>query len=106
MAGRGECAALALLGSDENVGARTHAAADQHRLAIRAQLFRQARMPRPEGTRRPLAVDVELARLTLDEVCLDLACVVRNIEQEWQVSMREEARKHLSRQVANDLPVG
>src|SRR6516164_8960806 len=59
-----------------------------------------------EGPCRTLAVDVEKLVNAPYLVLFELAGVVRYVEQQRQLGMREELREYLTRQVADDLPVG
>ena len=69
----------------QDVRARSHAAADEHRLPDRAQGVGQARVSRPECARRALAVDEEITALLADDVRFDLAGIVGNVEQKAQI---------------------
>ncbi len=63
-------------------------------------------MARPEGTSRALVVDLDVARFTIDAMPLDLAGVVRHIEQQLEMRPWEQRRKDLARQMTDDLPIG
>ena len=58
----------------------------------------QAFVAGPEGAGRALAMNEQLAPLAVDDVRLDLAGIVRDIEQQAQVAIRERsARKRAAR---------
>ena len=59
-----------------------------------------------EGPGRALAVHEEPAFATVDLVLFDLACVVGDIEQEFQFGAGQHLFEHLSRQMGEDLAVG
>jgi hypothetical protein len=66
VAGRAEGAFHAAGQAGEDIGAGAHAAADQHRLAGRAQFRRQLGMARAEGARGALAMHEQAAPAPVD----------------------------------------
>ena len=99
VAGRAEAPRLIAFGTGQDIGRRAHSAADKDRLAGVAQIRRQIRMSGPEGARGALAVDEDLPTRTVDPVRLDLAGVMRDVEQQGQLGFREEPGEDLARQV-------
>ena len=91
--------------ADQDVGRGAHAAADQHRLAGRAQRARQVRMLRPERPRRALAMHVQLAQPAVDDVPLDLAGVVRHVVEQRELRSGQHGLEDTARQMREDLPV-
>src|SRR5512136_1588734 len=87
---RGERLLLTCCRTDQNVGARPHAAADKDRLSYRKQGFGQARMPRSESPRRTLAMDKQLPLLAVNGVQLDLTGVVGDVVEKLQIAGRKE----------------
>ena len=63
-------------------------------------------MTRPEGTGGPFAMDVELTCAATDEMRLDLAGVVRNVEKQGKLCVLEKLRENVPRQVSDDLAIG
>ena len=106
VAGRGKRLGFGGRFADQNIGAGTHAAADKHRLANGAQCFGQAFMSGPRGPRSSLAVNEQLALLSVGGMYLDLARVVRNIKQKPQIATGKEVSKNPARVVAEDFAVG
>ena len=90
----------------QNVRARPHAAANEHRLTDRTKHRGQAFVAGPEGAGGAFSVGEQLSPSALNRVCLDLAGVVRDIEQELQLAIWKEVREYAPRIVAKDLAVG
>jgi len=63
-------------------------------------------MTRPEGTGGPFAMDVELTCAATDEMRLDLAGVVRNVEKQGKLGVLKELRENTAGQVSDDLAIG
>ena len=63
-------------------------------------------MARAEGARGALAMDEQVALSSGNPMRLLLAGVVRNVEQQIELRLREVMAEHAPRQVGNDLPVG
>ena len=62
--------------------------------------------PGRKGAGRAFAVDEEGARLSVDEMRLDLAGVVRNVEQQRQAAIGKEVLEDAPRVRAEDLAIG
>ena len=105
MASRGECAFLAAGGAGKDVRGRAHASADEHRLPERLQIVRQAGMIGAEGARRAFAVDIELTGFAAVDMRLNLARIVRNVEKQRKLRVREELRKNAPCEVPDDLAI-
>src|SRR5512139_663454 len=90
----------------QDVRARPHAAPDEHRLADRTKRGGQAFMAGTEGPRCAFAMHEKQAVLAVDLVRLDLAGVVRHVEQQAQVSVRKVMREDAPHDVSEDLAVG
>ena len=95
MAGRGERLLFALRGSDQHVGPSPHAAADEHGLSDLAQSLRQVWMAWTKSPGGSLAMHEELASRAVSPVLLDLAGVVRHVEEQSEIGIREEVREDL-----------
>jgi hypothetical protein len=105
MTRRGERFRFARRFADENVGTRPHAAADENRLADRKQVRGQAFVTGPKGSRRAFAVNEQFPPLSVDDMRFHLAGIVRNIEQEAQIAVREEVRQDAAGVMAKDFAV-
>src|SRR5512146_263281 len=105
MTRRRKCPLLARRHAGEHIRARTHAAADKHRLSDRAQRLRNRGMARTEGPGRALAMDVKLPGFAVDAVRLDLAGIVRNIEEKAHLSAGKEMLPDAPREMTQDLSV-
>jgi len=93
MAGGRKCLRLAPGVADEDVGAGTHAAANQNRLADRTQRSREALVTGAKGAGCALAMDEQFTPLCPDEVGFDLADIVGHIEQDAQGGIGKEVGK-------------
>ena len=62
-------------------------------------------MTRPERTRGPFAMNVELTAVAIDEAWLNLAGVVRYVEKQGKLCVLKELRENTPGQVPDDLAV-
>jgi hypothetical protein len=92
--------------ADQNIGSRTHAAADQHRLTDAPQCLGKAGVTGSKSSRGPLAVNIQFAFLAIHDVLFDFASIVRAVELQLQVAAWKEIHENPPSVVANDFAIG
>ena len=90
----------------QDVRAGPHAAADQHRLSDRTQRLGKRLVTGSEGAGRAFAMNEQITVLSIDRMPFDLAGIVRDVEQQAQITVGKEVAENAPRVVAEDFAIG